>query len=168
MLDIVSMATEIPARGQTYLYSCLTQSIVAADGALATLLGVEAGSPLRYVLGAHRADGEVVELEERWINPGVLPSAETQDFSEVAPGQWLLSVTPWTEAEHTVGVTNADPELAETLGVDEGAACLVLERRTFQEDRVVTFARLTWPGDRHRLTGRFTPAGAPAQPDARG
>ena len=42
-------------------------------------------------------------------------------------------------------------------GVEPGAACLVLERRTFQGQDVVPYARLTHPGSRHSMTERFSP-----------
>ena len=74
-------------------------------------------------------------------------------------GGWLLRAAPWTEAEHTVSAINADTELASRLGVEPGAACLVLERRTFQGQDVVTYARLTHPGSRHSMTERFSPQG---------
>ena len=40
---------------------------------------------------------------------------------------------------------------------ETGAACLVLERRTWQAGAFVTEARITYPGDRHQLVGRFSP-----------
>jgi GntR family histidine utilization transcriptional repressor len=152
------MSTAIPARGEAYDYECLGQRVVGAAGTIGERLGMPEGSPVRHVLCRHRADGEVIELEERWINLNLLPEAEVQDFTEVGPAGWLLEATPWTEAEHTVRAVNAGPRLSELLETGEGAACLVLERRTFQGDRVVTWARLTHPGDRHRMTERFSPA----------
>lgn len=157
ILEIVDMSKAIPARGARYGYECLRQEVVEATGATAERLRLDAGAPVRHVVCRHRADGEVVELEERWINLSLLPEARSQDFDEAGPGGWLLSAAPWTEAEHTVGATNASPRLAKLLETAPGDACLVLERRTFQGDRVVTWARLTHPGDRHRMTERFSP-----------
>ena len=72
-------------------------------------------------------------------------------------GGWLLRAAPWTEAEHTVSAVNASPELARKLGVPVNAALLILERRTFQGEDVVTYARLIHPGTRHSMTERFGP-----------
>lgn len=159
MLEIVDMSSAIPARGQAYGYQCLTDETIAASPERAAQLNVEPGAPLQHLVCRHTADGDVIELEERWINLALLPAAGNQDFSTTAPGAWLLSATPWTAAEHTVLAINADARLARLLEIDSGEACLVLERRTFQNETVVTYARLTHPGDRHVMTERFAPAG---------
>lgn len=157
LLRIVDMARAIPRAGRRYGYRCLLEEVTDADDGVADRLGIDPGDPVRHVVCLHEADGEPLELEERWINLAVLPEAGTADFRDRGPGGWLLEAAPWTEAEHTVTAINADSPLAERLGIRENAACLVLERRTFQGDRVVTFARLTHPGERHRLAGRFSP-----------
>jgi GntR family histidine utilization transcriptional repressor len=51
----------------------------------------------------------------------------------------------------------ADAALARHLGIDVRAPCLVLERRTWNGARLVTAARIAYPGARHRLIGRYTP-----------
>jgi GntR family histidine utilization transcriptional repressor len=96
-------------------------------------------------------------LEERWINLTTVPEAASLPFDDISPNHWLVSHVPWTEAEHTISAINADAGLASALGCPAGTACLLLERRTFLDDQVVTFARLTHPGSRHRLTERFKP-----------
>lgn len=159
LLAIVDMARAIPAAGRRYGYACLLQEVVPADDTVAGRLGLAPGAEVRHVCCLHRADGAVVELEERWINLELLPEARTADFGERGPGGWLLEATPWSEAEHVVRAVNADAALARRLETRVGQACLVLERRTFQGDAVVTWARLAHPGDRHHLTERFGPPG---------
>jgi GntR family histidine utilization transcriptional repressor len=158
LLEIVDMSTTIPLRGQAYGYECLTHETIAADIETARRMRLPAGTALLHLICRHSADGDIVELEDRWINLDLLPQAATQDFSKQAPGAWLLEASPWTEAEHTVSAINATEVLAHRLKLDVGTACLVLERRTFQADTVVTFARLTHPGNRHVLSERFSPA----------
>ncbi|WP_417476361.1 histidine utilization repressor [Maricaulis sp.] len=157
MLEIVDMSTAIPARGQTYGYQCLTDETVAASSERAARLRLAPGAPVQHLVCLHTADGDVVELEERWINLALLPAAARQDFTTTTPGAWLLAATPWTAAEHTVSAINADTRLAKRLNIEPGDACLVLERRTFHNEAVVTLARLTHPGDRHVMTERFRP-----------
>ena len=80
-----------------------------------------------------------------------------EPFAALPPGTWLLRQVPWTDAEHVIRAVNADRALARNLAVAAGAACLVLERRTWQAGAFVTEARITYPGDRHHLVGRFSP-----------
>jgi GntR family histidine utilization transcriptional repressor len=157
LLEIVDMSTTIPERGQDYSYECLTREVIAADGETARRMRVSPGTMVLHLICRHSADSDIVELEDRWINLDLLPQAATQDFRKKAPGAWLLEASPWTEAEHIVSAINATEDLAKRLKVDVGAACLVLERRTFQTDTVVTYARLTHPGNRHALSERFSP-----------
>ncbi|WP_323761097.1 histidine utilization repressor [Maricaulis sp.] len=157
LLKIIDMASAIPARGQSYDYECLSSGTIPASKETARLMRLRPGARVQHVRCLHSADAKPVELEERWINLALLPDVAQTDFTQEGPGSWLLRKTPWTEAEHTVSAINADRALAACLGVDLGAACLVLERRTFQGDDVVTLARLTHPGDRHVMSERFVP-----------
>ena len=157
MLEIVDMSKLIPGRGQAYAFELIDSAVVEAGEELRQRFDLSQAGPLRRLVCLHRADGIPVELEERWINLAVLPDAETADFSQSPPGAWLLQQAPWTQAEHAISARNASPAIAQSLDTVAGEACLVLERRTFLEQQVVTFARLTHPGSRHALTERFTP-----------
>ena len=64
---------------------------------------------------------------------------------------------PWSAAEHIIRATAAGPETAAALGIPEGSACLVVERRTWSADQPVTHVRLTYAGDGHALVARFAP-----------
>jgi len=157
MLEIVDMSKLIPARGEIYRFQILDSDVISADAALMERFELAAPSRLRQVTCLHFANDVPIELEERWINLEVLPEARDETFSAMPPGAWLLNQAPWTQAEHTISARNADRDTARHLQIDGGEACLVLERRTFLEQRVVTLARLTHPGDRHALTERFSP-----------
>ena len=61
------------------------------------------------VVGRHFADGEIVELEERWINLTAVPEAATLPFDDISPNHWLVSHVPWTEAEHTIRRSTPTP-----------------------------------------------------------
>ena len=69
-----------------------------------------------------------------------------------------LSQVPWSSAEHRIHAAAADATTAEQLGIEQGTACLVIERRTWSAGAAVTQVRLTYPGDRHALVATFTPS----------
>ena len=92
-------------------------------------------------------------FEQRLINLATVPEAKDEPFKDDPPGTWLLRRVPWTDAEHILRAVNADRAMAKRLQVQTGAACLVLERRTWQAGAFVTEARITYPGDRHQLVG---------------
>ena len=105
----------------------------------------------------HLMDDVPHAYEQRLINLATVPEAHEERFRADPPGTWLLRRVPWTDAEHIVRATNADNTLAKWLRIQRGAACLVLERRTWQAGAFVTEARITYPGERHHLVGRFSP-----------
>ncbi|MBP2561722.1 GntR family histidine utilization transcriptional repressor [Neorhizobium galegae] len=107
----------------------------------------------------HHAGERPFCLEERLINLATVPEATGEDFSKSAPGTWLISQIPWSTAEHRIYALSADAQVSKTLDIPRGAACLVIERRTWGSNGPVTFVRFTYPGDRHALVARFTPGG---------
>lgn len=157
VFEIWDIAAEVKRSGRTYAYELLVRDLVTADAELAADMGLPARAPLLAATCRHSADGDVVQIEYRLINLAAVPKAAETPFHDVAPGRWLLDHVPWSEAEHTIRAEVADAKTARLLGVAEGAACLVIERRTWQAGTTITLARLVHPGSRHALTGRFRP-----------
>jgi GntR family histidine utilization transcriptional repressor len=110
------------------------------------------------IVCVHMAGPRPFCVEERLISLETVPEAADADFSETTPGQWLLSQVPWSTAEHRIQAIPAGKATASGLDVPEGTACLVIERRTWSGSGPVTHVRFTYPGDRHALVARFTPA----------
>lgn len=155
VLEIHDIAAEVKASGQHYTFERRLRRVRRAIAADAVRLEIEAGAPVLCIQGVHRANGAAIAVEERLINLEVVPQARSQDFVGVAPGSWLLVEVPWTEAEHQISAVNADEEAAGLLSVAPASACLQMERRTWRGESSVTWVKLTFPGDQHRLVGRF-------------
>lgn len=103
------------------------------------------------------ADGTPFAYEERLISLQAVPDAMTNEFDGMPPGSWLLQHLPWSRAEHRIASVNADESLAGHLQVDLGAACLILERRTWLGDRAITYAKQVFVGDSYEWHARFGP-----------
>jgi GntR family histidine utilization transcriptional repressor len=158
VLEIQDFALEAARAGTVYRFQILHRTIELIDAAAAQRTGLPAGTRMLSVTTLHLMDGVPGAYEQRLINLHTVPEAATEHFANDPPGTWLLRRVPWTDAEHVVRAVNADAELARRLQMKMGAACLVLERRTWQAGAFVTEARITYPGDRHHLIGRFSPA----------
>jgi GntR family histidine utilization transcriptional repressor len=52
----------------------------------------------------------------------------------------------------------ADRHIAAALDIAAGAACLVVERRTWSAELPVTHVRFVYPAESHALVARFTPS----------
>ena len=58
--------------------------------------------------------------------------------------------------EHIVHAVVPDASTCELLAIPSTEPCLCLERRTWHQGRVVTYAQLTYPSSRYDLGARYT------------
>jgi GntR family transcriptional regulator, histidine utilization repressor len=158
VLEIHDIQAEVAAAGGTYRFEILARDERLAGPEDAARLDAPARTPVLALTILHFAGDAPWVLEERLINLRLVPAARSESFRDAPPGTWLLDLIPWTDAEHVISAASADVAAARRLGLPKGAPCLVIERRTWQAGQPVTAVRLTYPGDRHKLVSRFSPA----------
>lgn len=162
LLEVSNLAEEIRARGHRHDFTLIHRAAEPAEVEIAVALGLEPGSTVFHVVGLHREDGLPVQLEDRFVNPLVVPAFLEQDFNLVLPGEYLLRTVPLDELEHHVDAVAATPEMAEALEIPKGSPCLVLTRRTWSQGQCVTRVRCIHPGNRYRLGTRISLNGSPS------
>jgi GntR family histidine utilization transcriptional repressor len=156
ILEIHDIKSEIVNAGQCYRHTVISrQSRVATSAERARLSLPSRGRVLALCI-QHFADERPYVLEDRLISIAAVPEAMTVDFSATPPGTWLLDRIPWTDARHTIRAINAPDDIATMLDLEPGTACLVIDRVTWRSGAPVTTVRLTYPGDRHELSARFS------------
>ncbi|WP_137044137.1 histidine utilization repressor [Pseudolabrys sp. FHR47] len=158
VLKIQNIPEEVAREGRDYRYELRSRSLRRASKRDAERLKVSAGDAVLAVKSLHYADGIPLVAEDRVINLAVAPDARDVDFSNIAPGSWLLAKVQWREAEHLIRATNATAEMARLLEIEANHACLVVERSTWLDAGTVTHVELTYPGSRYQLTVRFNPS----------
>ena len=160
VLELNDIEAEVKSLGLNYGYALVSRQDRSSDLADRQLMELAEGMPIVELLAVHSAGSKPFCLEERRINADAVPEALQADFSQTAPGGWLIAQVPWTAAENNIQAKAASAETAGLLDLRKGTACLVVERRTWGSAGPVTFVRLTYPGDSHTLVARFTPAQA--------
>jgi GntR family histidine utilization transcriptional repressor len=158
VLELHDTKSEVLASGRSYSYEILSRRIRTATAMDVKRFGVPARGRVLALLVVHFAGDRPFVVEDRIFNLGLIPNAAQEQFKNTPPGSWVLKVLPWTNTEHAIWAMAATGALAKRLAVAEGAACLVVERKTWQLGQPITFVRLTYPGTLHRLIGRFRPA----------
>ena len=158
VLNIPDIQSEIVARGEAYAFRLLSRTVRSADRDSPGEVELAAGGRLLALDGVHDADGRPFALERRLVSLKAAPQMEAADFAEAPPGAWLLEHVAWTEAESRISAVNVGPEDARLLALDEGAACLVVDRRTWREGQHVTRVRQIFPGEAYDLVARFGPS----------
>lgn len=159
VLEIRDIGEEVRDLGVPYRFEIAAATRRRASAADRERLDLAAPGPVLEVTCHHFAGPRPFCLEERLVNLAAVPEAAEADFSEEAPGPWLLHHVPWSSAEHRITAAAAAAAAACALQVSPGTACIVVERRTWSAEQTVTWVRLTWPGDTHTLVARFGPGG---------
>jgi GntR family histidine utilization transcriptional repressor len=155
-LEIRNIAAEIAERGHVHAADVHALDQLACDESIALHLQLPVGAPAYHSLIVHRENGEPVQWENRFVNPGLAPDYLTQDFTHTTPNQYLMQAVRPDTVQHNIEAVAATADQARLLDLEPGAPCLLLERRTFSNGDVVTWAQLVFPGARYRLSSTFT------------
>ncbi len=154
VFEVRNIADEIRERGHAHAAQTVMKDEMKATPELADELGVELGAAVFHSLVIHLENDVPVQLEDRHVNPALAPDYLTQDFSARTPNSYLSAVAPWTTDEHTVEAVLPAPWEAKLLAIARSDPCLLIRRRTFAGERVVTAVRLLMPGGRSRIESR--------------
>lgn len=156
LLELRDIAEEITARGHRYSSRLITRETISANPALAEEFEAAEKLPVFHVVIVHEENGIPVQLEDRNVNAEAAPEFFDQDFSQTTPAGYLISSVPVGEIEHTVEAAMPNAHQATLLHMSLSEPCLVLHRRTFNGDSVVTVSTLTYPASRYALYSRQT------------
>jgi GntR family transcriptional regulator, histidine utilization repressor len=159
LLKIVNIETEILARGHDYRHELLVAERTSASPDVAAWLDLRSGASVFHVMSLHYENGTPVQLEERYVNPQIVPGFLEQDLAATPPGEYLLHNVPFDEIEHVVDAVLPHPDQARQLAMEATQPCLMLTRRTWSRGTPVTWVRYLHPASRYRLGSRFRPDG---------
>jgi GntR family histidine utilization transcriptional repressor len=152
-LEVRNIADEIRARGHEHEAKVLTLDSISASREIAERCGVTAGARLDHSLVVHFEGGIPLQVEDRYVNPTVVPGYLRNDFTRTTPHEFLMQAAPLQRAEHTVRAVIPDSRIRRMLKLDPSDACLLIRRRTWAGGRIATVADLFHPGSRYELTG---------------
>ncbi|WP_159739736.1 histidine utilization repressor [Vibrio atypicus] len=154
LLDIRNIAEEVKQRGKDYSSKVIHQIAKKADEAIATKLGVMLNTNIFYSEIIHFEDKSPIQLELRWVNAHYAPDYLEQDFTQMTPNQYLSENCPLSAIEHTVEAIVADDHVRSALRLGANEPCLLLNRRTWSHDKLVSSALLYHPGTRYKLSSK--------------
>jgi GntR family histidine utilization transcriptional repressor len=161
LLRITNIADEILARGHSYTCHVLHLGRESASMPVASALSLATGSSVFHLVCVHCEEGVPVQLEDRYVNPELVPEFLQQNFGEhLQPARYLLQVIRPDEMEHIVEASHPSSDEAKHMQIDANEPCLVLMRRTWSQGKIVTYVRLIHPSSRYRLGSRLPVNGA--------
>lgn len=160
LLMITNVADEIIARGHRYSCRILQLNREAASLPVAAALGISTGASVVHLLCVHCEEDVPVQLEDRYVNPELAPDFINQAFGErCQASKYLLQNVRADEMEHIVEATHPSADECRQMEIDANEPCLVLIRRTWSRERIVTYVRLLHPSSRYRLGSRLPMTG---------
>lgn len=154
LLDIRNIAEEVSQRGKNYSSKVVKQLAMPADERIATKLGVMLNTTIFYSEIIHFEDKSPIQLEIRWVNSAYAPNYLEQDFTQITPNQYLSQSCPLSAIEHTVEAIIADSHIRSSLELNANEPCLLLNRRTWSQDKLVSSALLYHPGTKYKLSSK--------------
>ena len=155
LLQIASLAEDIRRRGHDYACQVITVERISATLEVASALALNTGASVFHSVCVHLEDGVPMQLEDRYVNPAMVPNFAQQDFTQEQPSDFLKRTVLFDQMEHVVDAVLPSLEQARLLQMEPHQPCLLLTRRTWQREVPVTLVRCLHPGARYRLGSRF-------------
>lgn len=156
-LSIEDMQEHIQSRGYRHRMALEYRRIEHAPEDVMKRLRLNPLTPMFHSLAIHFEDEIPLQLEDRWVNPEVVPDYLNADLSKITPTQYLLRVAPMWEASYTIEAAIPTQIEAQHLKIDACEPCLIVTRWTISRGAPVTLVRLVHPGNHYILEGSFKP-----------
>jgi ABC-type nitrate/sulfonate/bicarbonate transport system ATPase subunit len=91
----------------------------ARPGRIKADIAVDLPHPRHYTIKTLHLENDVpVQLEDRYVNPQVVPDFLEQDFTAVPPGEYLVRNVPFDQIEHVVDAVCPPRDQASRLEID--------------------------------------------------
>ena len=155
LIELKDIAIEIEQNGRRHTSQVLSLISEAANPEIALQMQVAAGKQMYFLNAVHNQDDIPIQLESRYVNPGLMPDFLRQDFSRATSTSYLLKQFHPDEMEHIVRAVMPDEQTQKMLFIERSEPCLQLSRRTWKNDQVVTYVTMTYPSSRYNLGARY-------------
>ena len=158
LLQIRSIAADVSQKGLRHDSLLLDLKSQLAIPEVAHAVGLCEDDPVFHSRLLHLQNGRPIQLEDRWVNQIAAPAYLQQDFNATTPSDYLTHVAPVTHAEHIIEAIMGSASKRELLKVAPDEAILLLKRRTWCGDNLVSYAKLYHPGNHFSLQSELNPS----------
>ena len=154
-LEINNIADEVRERMHDYSAKVILNKRVKLSSENAERIRLPQGSYAFHSTIVHEENHIPIQVEDRYVNPEVVPGYGEVDFTRTTPTEYLLKTAPLQEVEHTVQARMPAARIRKLLQLKENEPCLVLLRRTWSQGKIASIATLYHPGSRYELSDHF-------------
>lgn len=155
LLVVKNIAEEIANRGGAYSNELIYLSAEPESELINTIFGK--GKSIARSKVVHCENTLPIQLEDRYVDLRTAPDYLSVNFATTTAHAYLMQAAPLQKAEHELTATLPNREQQRFLQIGPHEPCLLLKRKTWSRDRLVSYAELLYPGSRFRFGGVFTP-----------
>jgi len=155
LLELQDIAEEIQLSGRVHSTRKLLLKTEKASSDVASKMELDKITTVFHLKTVHSQDGIPVQLEDRYVNPALVPDFMSVDLTETTATRYLMELFKPDEMEHVVQAILPHKKIARILRMEPTNPCLQLTRRTWKDDRVVTLVTMIYPGNRYDLGARY-------------
>ena len=156
VLKIQPIDQEILDRGSAYSCEVVAVKAVSATAGVARQLNIEKDTRVFFSSIVHFADEAPIQLEQRWILPSLAPEYLDQEFSSTTPHEYLMSIAPFTQGEHKIEACTPGTRIQRRLNLSPQEPALLIHRRTWVQEVLVTYVKLYHPGNSFQITNQLS------------
>lgn len=153
LLEIHNIHDEIIARGHEYKVKQFILRSIAVTEEISKALTLHKNDRAFYSEVLHYENNIPIQLEKRLINARLVPDYLLQSFNEITPHEYLSSVAPLTQTNHSIKATLADSTISDYFDVAKNSPCLLVKKKTTSTKGVISVATLISPADRYCIEG---------------
>lgn len=157
LIKVNNIAQEIRGRGHCYSAHVVQNIAENATSDISFELHLEPGEPVFHSVIVHQEEGVPIQLEDRYVVSSALPEYGDMDFQSITPNEYLMAKAPLQKVEHRVRAIHPDLLTQQLLDIKSDEPCLLLIRKTWSDDVLVSLAHLTHPSSRFEFVDKFKP-----------
>ena len=155
LLQVRSIAEEVKERGHAYSFEILEHHELVPPPEICEWMNNVPGTNAYRTVVVHKENEVPIQLEKRFVNLETAPAYAQIDLKKFSPSEFLLANVPLQRVEHKVRALMPTDDIAQTLAMDSGIPCLLLERKTWSRDTPVSYVDLYHRGDQYALSDTF-------------
>ncbi len=153
-IELRNIADEVRAGNNHYSCDVLVHQVDHCPE-FARQLGIKQ-QDLFYSSVLHKENKLPIQLEQRYVNPILVPDYLNIDLTQITANEYLTQECPAQEVKHQIEAVCATAELRDLLQLAVDEPCLKVIRTTLYQNQVVSHATLYHPGTRYVLGTQFT------------
>jgi len=151
LLTIYNVSDEISERGHQHKVKQLLLKSIAVTEDIAILLNLKNKEHVFYSEVLHYENNEPIQLEQRFVNAHLVPEYLFENFNEITPHEYLLSIIPLSETHHKIQAIQATNNICQHLHIESNTPCLQIKCRTWSKKGIISVTTFTSPGDKYSV-----------------